>query len=92
MKAAASHAVADVGLRLRRIGRPPAYGERLCYVGSRNACDGRGVLRDRHRVCEGLRASVDQGVGQMIEAALLIAVIVLLMAYLVFALLRPEKF
>lgn len=92
MRVAASHAAADVGLRPRRIDEPSACRERPCYVGYRNDCDWRRILRDRHRVCEGLRASVDQGADEMIESVLLIVVIVLLMAYLVFALLRPEKF
>ena len=54
------------------------------------------VLRHRHRLCQRLRPSVAQkpawGGREMIEATLLILVIALLMAYLVYALLRPEKF
>jgi len=50
------------------------------------------VFFDCHPIRKGLRTVGQQGGRQVIESALLIAIIVLLMAYLVFALLRPEKF
>lgn len=65
-------------------------------MGYRNGRDGRGILRDRGRLRQGLRAPGErpsqEGAGQVIESVLLIFIIVLLMAYLIFALLRPEKF
>jgi K+-transporting ATPase KdpF subunit len=54
-------------------------------------CCERGILSDRHRLYDWLRAAGDEG-GQMMETTLLGLVTVALLVYLVYALLRPEKF
>ena len=68
----------------------------MLYVGYLNDSNRDSVLRHRYRLCPGLRPAVAEktprGGRQMIESTLLILVIALLMAYLVYALLRPEKF
>jgi K+-transporting ATPase KdpF subunit len=52
----------------------------------------RALLRDCDRVRNGLRTVGDKGETGMIETLLLGLVTVLLLAYLVYALLRPERF
>jgi len=54
-------------------------------------CGKRGVLLDCHCLCDRLRAAGNEG-EQMMETVLLGLVTVALLVYLVFALLRPEKF
>ena len=73
---------------------PAAFGigRGVCYVGPGNVRDWRCVLRHRCSLREGLQPALEEGAGKVIEPVLLIVAIVLLMAYLIFALLRPEKF
>jgi K+-transporting ATPase KdpF subunit len=52
-------------------------------------CD---FLSDRHRLYGWLRTAWDEGEQAMTETILLGAVTVALLVYLVYALLRPEKF
>jgi K+-transporting ATPase KdpF subunit len=61
-------------------------------VGSWMRSGQRGVLCDRDWVHAGLRAIGNQGQGGMMEILLLGLVTVGLLGYLVYALLRPEKF
>ncbi len=61
-------------------------------MGFGNVCNGYCVLCDRDLLREGVQSAGEEGAGQMIEPVLLVLVIVVLMAYLIFALLRPEKF
>jgi K+-transporting ATPase KdpF subunit len=55
-------------------------------------CGKRTLLRDCDWVCNGLRTVGDKGETGMIETLLLGLVTVLLLAYLVYALLLPERF
>jgi K+-transporting ATPase KdpF subunit len=55
-------------------------------------CGKRTILRDCDWVRSGLRTVGDKGETGMIETLLLGLVTVLLLAYLVYALLRPERF
>jgi K+-transporting ATPase KdpF subunit len=64
----------------------------LGHVGSGNDSDGSYVLRHRGPLRKGLQSALEEGTSQVMEPVLLVLIIVLLMAYLIFALLRPEKF
>ena len=61
-------------------------------MGRRMCCGKRTLLRDCDWIREGLRTVGDKGETGMIETLLLGLVTVLLLAYLVYALLRPERF
>jgi K+-transporting ATPase KdpF subunit len=61
-------------------------------VGRRICCGKHTLLRDCDWVRNGLRTIGDKGETGMIETLLLGLVTVLLLAYLVYALLHPERF
>ena len=61
-------------------------------VGHRVYCGKRVVFRGRNWVHNWLRTVGDEGETRMIETGLLGLVTILLLIYLVYALLRPEKF
>ncbi|MGC1783674.1 MAG: K(+)-transporting ATPase subunit F [Acidobacteriaceae bacterium] len=61
-------------------------------MGHRNDCSGNWVLCNRDPIYRGLQPVGEQGEQPMIEAVVLLTIVVLLFGYLVFALLRPEKF
>ena len=61
-------------------------------MGCRLYCGERCVLPDRDWIHDWLRAPGDEGEAGMIETVLLGLVTMLLLVYLVYALLRPEKF
>jgi len=61
-------------------------------VGYRVYWSKRAVFRDCYWIHDGVRAVGDEGETGMIETLLLGLVTVLLLVYLVYALLRPEKF
>ena len=52
----------------------------------------RAVFPDRNQLHDGVRSVGEQGEARMIETLLLGLVTLLLLVYLVYALLRPEKF
>jgi K+-transporting ATPase KdpF subunit len=52
----------------------------------------RGLLLHQHRLHRRLRSPCSKGEALMLEITLLAAVTAALLAYLVYALLRPEKF
>jgi K+-transporting ATPase KdpF subunit len=52
----------------------------------------RGLLLSRHRLRRGLRSPRSEGEDLMLEITLLAVVTSALLVYLVYALLRPEKF
>ena len=61
-------------------------------MGYRDDCSDNRILRDRDPLYSWLRPVGKQGEPPMIEPIVLLAIVVLLLAYLIFALLRPEKF
>jgi len=65
---------------------------RVAYVGHRNDSGVDSIFRDRGPLRRRLRSTGEQGGEAMIETIVLLTIVVLLLGYLVFALLRPEKF
>lgn len=61
-------------------------------MGCRLYCGKRALLPDRDRIHDWLRTTRGEGEAGMIETGLLGLVTLLLLVYLVYALLRPEKF
>jgi K+-transporting ATPase KdpF subunit len=62
------------------------------YVGCRLHYCQRTVFCDRDCICDGVRPAGDERGASMIETVALGSVTVALLVYLVYALLRPEKF
>jgi K+-transporting ATPase KdpF subunit len=67
-------------------------GRRQGYVGYRLSGCKRGVFRNCDWIYGGVRGTGHEGETRMIETSMLGLVTVLLLVYLVYALLRPEKF
>jgi K+-transporting ATPase KdpF subunit len=68
------------------------FGRRHDHVGHRMYWGKHSVFCDCDWICDGMRPVTDKGEAGMIETLLLGLVTVLLLVYLVYALLRPEKF
>jgi K+-transporting ATPase KdpF subunit len=74
------------------IARGQLCAEAKSNVGRWLYCGKRAVLRNRDWIHDRLRAARGEGETGMIETGLLGLVTILLLIYLVYALLRPEKF
>ena len=61
-------------------------------MGFMDDCSVGWILRGRDCLCPFMRSTGEQGGEAMIETVVLLTIVVLLLGYLVFALLRPEKF